>query len=248
MLSGERKRDNPALMEISAVILAGGLGTRIRPVVSDRPKVLASVHGRPFLAYLLDQLVKAGIMEVVLCTGYLGEQVQTALGNNYGPLHLAYSQETELMGTGGALRIALPLLKTDPVLVLNGDSYCEADLPAFYRQHQAVKAKASLLLTYLSDARRYGWVEIEEDGRVLGFEEKGQSSAGWINAGIYLLSRMFLQAIPSGRFVSLEKEIFPAWIGCGLYGFLSKLVGTGEHFLDIGIPEDYAAAERFFHP
>lgn len=236
-------------MEISAVILAGGLGTRLRPVVSDRPKVLASVHGKPFLAYLLDQLVKAGIKEVVLCTGYLGEQVQTALGNTYGPLHLAYSQETELMGTGGALRIALPLLKTDPVLVLNGDSYCEADLPAFYRQHQAVVAEASLLLVHLPDTGRYGCVEIDTDGRVLLFEEKGRSApAGWINAGIYLLSRMFLQAIPSGRFVSLEKDMFPSWIGCGLYGFSSKLVDTEEHFLDIGIPENYAAAEWFFHP
>jgi NDP-sugar pyrophosphorylase family protein len=236
-------------MITNAVILAGGLGTRLRSVVADQPKVLAPVLGRPFITYLLDQVAQAGIRDVVLCTGYLGEQVQTALGNTYGPLHLAYSQETELMGTGGALRIALPLLKTDPVLVLNGDSYCEADLPAFYRQHQAVVAEASLLLMHLPDTGRYSCVEIDTDGCVLRFEEKGQSAAaGWINAGIYLLSRMFLQAIPSGRFVSLEKEMFPAWIGRGLYGFSSKLVDTEEHFLDIGIPEDYAAAERFFHP
>jgi NDP-sugar pyrophosphorylase family protein len=235
-------------MATNAVILAGGLGTRLRSVVADQPKVLAPVLGRPFITYLLDQVAQAGIRGVVLCTGYLGEQVQAALGNNYGPLNLVYSQETELMGTAGALRLALPLLKTDPVLVLNGDSYCEADLPAFYHQHQAVKANASLLLVYLSDTRRYGRVDIDEDGRVLRFEEKGQSTSGWINAGIYLLSRVFLQAIPTGRVVSLEKEVFPAWLGRGLYGFSSRLADSRERFLDIGIPEDYAAAEQFFHP
>lgn len=233
---------------ITAAILAGGLGTRLRPAVADRPKALAIVDGKPFVSNLLEQISRAGINELVLCTGYLGEQVQAALGNTYGPLNLAYSQETELMGTAGALRLALPLLKTDPVLVLNADSYCEADLQAFYHQHQAVKANASLLLVYLLDTRRYGRVEIDEDGRVVRFEEKGQSTSGWINAGIYLLSRVFLQAIPTGRVVSLEKEVFPAWLGRGLYGFSSCLADSRERFLDIGIPEDYAAAEQFFHP
>jgi NDP-sugar pyrophosphorylase family protein len=98
----------------------------------------------------------------------------------------------------------------------------------------------------LSDTRRYGRVEIDEVSRVLRFEEKGQSTSAWINAGIYLLSRLFLHAIPAGQAISLEKEVFPAWIERGLYGFPSS--GSGKRFLDIGIPEDYAIAEEFFHP
>jgi len=232
---------------ITAVILAGGLGTRLRSVVTDRPKVLVPVQGKPFITYLLDQLAKVGIEDVILCTGYLGEQVKAALGNTYGSLRLVYSQEKELLGTGGALRLALPLIKVGPVLVMNGDSYCEADLQIFWRQHQATHADVSLLLIPLPDTRRYGRVEVEENGSILRFKEKGQStSAGWINAGIYLLSRLFLHAIPAGQAISLEKEVFPAWIGRGLYGFPSS--GSGGRFLDIGIHEDYAIAEEFFHP
>jgi len=234
-------------MVTTAVILAGGLGARLRSVVTDRPKVLAPVQGKPFIAYILDQLAKAGIKDVILCTGYLGEQVKATLGSTYGSLRLVYSQEKELLGTGGAVRLALPLIKTDPLLVMNGDSYCEADLQAFYRQHQTTQADASLLLAPLPDTRRYGRVEVEENGCILRFMEKGQStSAGWINAGIYLLSRLFLQAIPAGQAISLEKDVFPDWIGRGLFGFPSS--GSGGRFLDIGIPEDYAIAEEFFHP
>ena len=233
-------------MVITAVILAGGLGTRLRSVVTDRPKVLVPVQGKPFITYLLDQLAKVGIEDVILCTGYLGEQVKAALGNTYGSLRLVYSQEKELLGTGGALRLALPLIKTDPVLIMNGDSYCEADLQVFCRQHQATHADVSLLLVPLPDTRRYGCVEVKENGCILRFKEKGQStSAGWINAGIYLLSRVFLHTIPAGQAISLEKEVFPAWIGRGLYGFPSS--GSGGRFLDIGTPEDYAIAEEFFH-
>lgn len=231
-----------ALEDVTAAVLAGGPGTRLRPVVADRPKVLADVGGKPFLAYLLDQLLIAGIRRVVLCTGYLGEKVQAAFGASYLGLRILYSREASPLGTAGALRLALPLFESDSVLVLNGDSFCEANLKAFWQEHCARQADATLLLTRVSDASRYGRVHVDAEGRVLRFEEKdGDSGPGWINGGVYLLKRRLLEMIPASRAVSLEREMFPAWIGQGLYGYTSD-----GRFIDIGIPEAYTLAERFF--
>lgn len=230
------------LASVTAVILAGGLGTRVHSVVNDRPKVLAEVGGRPFLTYLLDQVASYGIGHVVLCTGYLSEQVGAAFGDTYGSISLDYSQELSPLGTAGALRLALPLFKSDSVLVMNGDSFCETDLSAFWTWHCARGADTTLLLTRMPNTRRYGRVHVDDNGRVLGFDEKSDKCRpGWINAGIYLIKQDFLRTIPTGRSVSIEKEMFPAWTGRGFYGYQ----GEGR-FLDIGTPEAYAAAEQFF--
>jgi len=232
---------NTDLASLTAVILAGGLGTRLRSVVADRPKVLAEVRGKPFLAYLLDQIAAAGAREVVLCTGYLGEQVQAIFGESYGSLHLVYSQESSQLGTAGALRLALPLLQSDSVLVMNGDSVCDVNLLPFFSWHFRQKADATLLVTKTPDTSRYGRVQLDADGRVLSFEEKGGNRApGWINAGIYLLKPSLLLEIPETGAVSLEREMFPTWIGRGFYGYRSE-----GRFLDIGTPESYAEAEQF---
>jgi len=232
------------LAGVTAAILAGGLGTRLRPVLADRPKVLAEVRGRPFLAYLLDQLVAVNLRYVVLCTGYLGEQVKATFGDSYGQLRLVYSQESSPLGTAGALRLALPLLKSDPVLVMNGDSFYNVNLQAFWVYHGACKASATLALVRVSDPSRYGQVRVDTHGAVISFQEKGsESNPGWISAGVYLLTRAFLLRIPTRRVVSLEREVFPAWIGRGLYAY----PGEGR-FLDIGTPEAYASTEQFFAP
>lgn len=230
----------PSLLA-TAVILAGGLGTRLRRVVADRPKVLAEIQGRPFLEFLLDHLEAAGFERVVLCTGVQAALVQDVFGNRHGRLQIGYSEETSPLGTGGALRLAVPLLGSDPVLVMNGDSYCQADLAAFAGFHQAKQAEATLLLTQVPDVGRFGQVRVDEQSRVIGFEEKGGSGAGWINAGIYLLSQTLVREIPQGRAVSLEREMFPAWIGRNLFGWQE-----GGRFIDIGTPESYEAAEQFF--
>lgn len=231
---------NPA--EVTAVILAGGTGIRLRSVVTDRPKVLAEVFGRPFVTYLLDQLAAAGVTYGVMCIGYLGAQVEATLGERYGSLRLSYSREASPLGTGGALRLAVPMLRSDPVLAMNGDSFCHADLNDFCRWHRARGARGTLLLTEVPDTRRYGRVQVDAHGRVRRFEEKGDAAGpGRINAGIYLLTQEVLRAIPTDTAVSLEREVLPAWIGRGLYAY----PGNGA-FLDIGTPEAYARAEQFF--
>lgn len=230
-----------SMSELTAAILAGGLGTRLRSVVSDRPKVLADINGRPFLAYLLDQLATAGIKRVVLCTGFQAGLVRDVLGDVHDGLQLSYSEETSPLGTGGALRLALPSLNSDPVVVLNGDSYCDVDLGAFNQFHQERQAEATVLLTHVPDVGRYGQVRVDADDRVLGFDEKGGTGPGWINAGLYLVGQSLLNGIPAGRSVSLEREMFPAWIGRRFYGYRQ-----GGRFIDIGTPESYAEARLFF--
>lgn len=230
------------LSTVTGVILAGGLGTRLRSIVADQPKVLAEVQGRPFLSHLLDQVAAAGLKCAVLCTGYMGDQVRSTFGESYGSLQLAYSRESSPLGTGGALRLSLPLLDSDLVLVMNGDSFCQADLRAFCSWHSARNAAATILLARVSDTARYGRVVADAHGHILRFEEKARDSGpGWINAGIYLISRALVQTIPASRAVSLEREIFPSWIGQGLCAY----PGEGR-FLDIGTPESYATADQFF--
>jgi NDP-sugar pyrophosphorylase family protein len=230
------------LSDIDAVILAGGLGTRLRPVVSDRPKVLAEVHGRPFLAYLLDHLARAGVREVVLCTGYRGERIRAAFGEAYGSTRLRYSQEASPLGTGGALRQALPLLRSDTCLVVNGDSFCDAKLREVLVWHRRCNAQVSLVLTEVPAAGRFGRVLVDEQGRLVRFTEKGpQVGPGWINAGIYMLERSLLAGIPAGQAWSLERELFPNWIGRGIFGYRHR-----GRFIDIGVPEALRAAEAFF--
>jgi D-glycero-alpha-D-manno-heptose 1-phosphate guanylyltransferase len=228
------------LSTVSTVILAGGLGTRLRSIVDDRPKVLADVHGRPFLTYLLDQLLDYGVKSVVLCTGHRGDQVRTEFGDTYRGLGLAYSHEPSPLGTAGALRLALPLLESESILVLNGDSLCGADLNDFWKWHHAHSVASSILLVRMTDTTRYGRVVLDDEGCVLEFVEKSvHDEPGLINAGIYLARRQLLGAIPEGRSVSLEHEIFPTWIGQGFCGY----IGTGP-FIDIGTPESYALAEQ----
>lgn len=227
---------------VSTAILAGGLGARLRSVVANRPKVLAEVRGRPFLAYLCDQLDASGFEDVVVCTGYLGEQVQERFGDVYKNLRLTYSQESLPMGTAGALRLALPLLHSDPVLVMNGDSYVTVSLLDFWAWHRQRGAMASVLLVTHAEGDRYGQVDVDKEGQILRFCEKGsRRGTGWISAGIYLLPQSMLHTIPDSRPVSLEEEVLPALVGNGLYGYRAE-----GRFLDIGTPASYATAEEFF--
>lgn len=229
------------LSELTIAVIAGGLGTRLRSVVADRPKALAEIHKLPFLAYLLDQLAAAGCRSVVLCTGYRGDQIAQTFGDNYGPLRLRYSQEQEPLGTAGALRLAMTDLHSDPVLVMNGDSYCGIDLNAYWEWHYRRHVVASMVLARVVCSGRYGAVRLDHDSCIAEFAEKQDNGEGWINAGIYLLGQRVLQSIPEGAGASLERDIFPKWIGRGLYGYPSP-----SPFIDIGTPADFAAAETFF--
>lgn len=230
------------LSRIPVAILAGGLGTRLRPAVGDRPKALADVGGRPFAAHVLDRLAAWGFAEVVLCVGHGASQVEDALGHEHGSLRLRYSREDAPLGTAGALRLALPLLEGDEVMVLNGDSWCDVDLEAAWDWHQRRRSEATLILVEVPDATRYGHVDVDPEGSIRRFAEKQEDvGPGWINAGIYLLAHARIASIRPGVALSLERDVLPGWVGDGLWGF-----GARARFLDIGTPRSYASASGFF--
>jgi len=215
----------------------------LRSVVGDRPKVLAPVFERPYLTYVLDRLAKAGCGEVVLLTGHRADQVYQALGESYGGMRLVHSAEPAPLGTGGALRRALPHLISRLVLVLNGDSWCDVNLADFCAFHRRKATRLSLVLSPSAECARYGRVRVTADGRVREFGEKRETGGGWINAGIYLLDRRLIEEITEGGPVSLERDLLPAWMMRRerVHGFFC----TGR-FIDIGTPESYAEAEPFF--
>ncbi|MBY0232205.1 MAG: nucleotidyltransferase family protein [Gemmataceae bacterium] len=226
---------------VIAAVLAGGLGTRLRSALPDRPKVLAPVHDRPYLHHLLRWLHDAGLTECVLLVGHRADQVRAAMGARACGVELSYSEEASPLGTGGAVTNAVRLIASRRLLLLNGDSHCGLDLKAFIRRHEASGAKASMALARVAEPGRYGQVTLIGD-RVWRFVEKGPSHGpGLVNAGVYLLEPEAVQALPSGP-SSLERDLFPVMSREG------NLAGcpTDGPFLDIGTPESYAQAEAHF--
>ncbi len=235
----------PSLANLDAMILAGGLGTRLSQVVTDRPKVMVEINGHPFLEYLFHQLLKVGVSRAILCTGYKANQIESHFGTKYKDLQIIYSEESAPLGTAGALRFGLAHTSSENLLILNGDTFCLADLTSFYSWHLSKNSRASIYLTKVSDTGRYGRVELSEEGRILKFSEKQTSGgAGYINGGIYLLSRSLLSTIPEGKQVSIEKEIFPKLIGDAFWGYKSK----SNIFIDIGTPESLVEAKNVLPP
>ncbi len=230
------------MSDFTAIILAGGLGTRLRTVVPDKPKVLAPVAGRPFVTYLLDQLARTGIRRVVMSTGHLAEQFADAIGLEYRGLEIAYAQEPEPLGTGGAIKFAGSHVDSPQVLVMNGDSYFDADLAAYMQWHRAGGQDASLLLVEVPDASRFGTVELKADGvHVAAFLEKQPNEVpGHINAGVYLLRAEMLDEIPAGK-CSIERDVFPRWLG---ERDVRAWVTDGD-FIDIGVPDDFQRSHDF---
>jgi NDP-sugar pyrophosphorylase family protein len=228
------------MQDVTAAILCGGLGTRLRPAVGDLPKVLADVGGRPFLTYVLDTVADAGMTRAVLCTGYAADAVEAAFGESYRGVEIRYSRETSSLGTGGALRACLASVETEWVMAMNGDSVCDASMRDFARRHRESGSEASILVVEVADARRFGRVEFDAEGTVTRFVEKSSvPGAAWVNGGVYLVRRRLLLDIPEGRPVSLEQEVLPSWVG----GTLRAAVARGR-LTDIGTPESYEEARR----
>ena len=223
----------------TALVLCGGRGTRLQKVVSDRPKFLAPVAGRPYADHLLEFL--AGyVRDVVLCTGYLAEQIEEYCGDGsrWG-LRIRYSRETEELGTAGAIRHALSPEVTDPFWVLNGDSFVTAQLGEVSEFHARSGARAALVVVEVPDASRFGAVVLGRDGAVERFGEKAVSGPGYINAGIYLLTAAVVEGVERGRAVSLERDVLPGLVGNGLYAWTSP-----GPFIDIGTEESFQHAQQ----
>jgi D-glycero-alpha-D-manno-heptose 1-phosphate guanylyltransferase len=230
-------------MTDEAVILAGGLGTRLRDVVSDIPKSMAPVNNKPFLAYLMDYLLKNGIKRVVLSVGYMHEKILKCFHNNYKGIELIYSMESEPLGTGGAVALAMKSVISDEVLILNGDTLFDVDLKGFYDFYIKKHADILLALRFAEDASRYGSVFCDDTGRITAFREKETIPVpGLINGGIYLMKKNYLNLFQLSAKFSLEKDCYAKCCKESyIYGYV-----TDDYFLDIGIPGDYNKAQNEF--
>ena len=225
--------------DLTALVLAGGLGTRLRGVVSERPKVLAEVRGRPFLGYILDWLRRSSVREVVLCAGYMREQVVDYVGDGalWG-LCVRYSFEDRLLGTGGALCLAMEQAHNSPVLALNGDTYCDVDVQDMLAFHLLHGARATVALAPVTDAARYATVRLGDAQQVVAFGEKASQGEGLVSAGVYILEGNLLSSLPGQTPLSVEKDVFPRLVGHGLFGYVSS-----RSFIDIGLPESLLEAQ-----
>jgi len=225
---------------MKAVVLVGGEGTRLRPLTETMPKPLVPLMERPSLDHVLDHLVRHGVHEVVLSSSYLELTFHGFIEARHGDPRITWITETEPLGTGGAIVTALPRLDDEPFFALNGDILTDLDLTAMLAFHRDRGAEATIALHRVEDARPFGLVPTEPDGRVIEFREKpAEAVPGDINAGTYLLDPGALRTWPSGTNLSIERQIFPTLIGEGrpVYGFASE-----AYWLDLGTPEKYLQA------
>ena len=229
---------------MKAVILAGGEGTRLRPLTLSTPKPVAPVLDRPFLRHQLDLLAGAGVSEVVLSVAYHPEKVEAIFGDGTGyGVRIRYAVESTPLGTGGAVKNAEPLLD-ERTIVLNGDILTDLDLAAVVARHQADRASATIVLTPVANPAAYGLVETDLEGRVLRFVEKPrpeQIRTNNINAGVYILETRVLELMPPAVIYSIERGFFPALLERG-----DRVLGPVHegYWIDIGTPEKYLQVHR----
>jgi NDP-sugar pyrophosphorylase family protein len=228
------------------IILAGGLGTRLKGLIPEHyPKVMTLIAGKPFLEILLRKIASQKIARVILALGFGSDAVidyAQYLSKKIG-VEILISIEPRPLGTAGALKYALPLIQTDPFIVMNGDTFSDVNLDRLLNNHLLKKADATIGLVHILNPDRFGIVEVDKDtGRVIRFSEKSsQAKSALISAGTYVFSKSLLNLIPSDTFYSLELAIFPRLVGKNFYGFdcCTKLI-------DIGTPESLQASNNYF--
>ena len=225
------------------LLLVGGLGTRLRPVLSDKPKPLAPIAGVPFLELLILQLRSQGLRRLVMCSGFHADQIKQEFGDGRKwDLSIEYSEETQPLGTAGAIKLAERFVPpASEFVVMNGDSFLEVDFGRLLRVHQEHGGLATIAVRRVPDAARYGAVHIGADNRVVRFSEKmGIPEAGVINGGVYIFNREVLQRISEGP-CSLEKDVLPNLLSHGVFA-----LEQNGMFIDIGTPEDYLRAQALY--
>jgi D-glycero-alpha-D-manno-heptose 1-phosphate guanylyltransferase len=224
----------------SAIILAGGLGTRLKHLLPDIPKPMAPVCGKPFLEYVLQYLQKQGCTEATLSVGYLHDSIQSYFGNSFENMHLNYVIEDTPLGTGGGIKKCLRYFSSkEDILIVNGDTYFPVDVAKMYLQHKTTRASLTIALKEMSHFERYGSVQLDTQQRILQFHEKSFCEHGFINGGIYLCNTSLIDVLPQEEKFSFETDYLNQNTASkNLYGYIDD-----SYFIDIGIPEDYKRAQ-----
>lgn len=222
------------------IILAGGLGTRLRGEISDLPKAMAPVNGRPFLEYLLNYINHAGFKRVILSTGFMSDVIEKHFRHQYKSLELVYSIEKEPLGTGGGIKMAVQKVRSPYFIVLNGDTFFPIDIQGFFQKHIEQLVNLTIALKEVEDASRYGLVDCDEVGKITAFKEKSSLiHSGLINGGIYIIKKKYFNKFSFPDKFSFEKDFLQANVNSG--DFYCQVFP--DYFLDIGIPDDYKRAQ-----
>ncbi len=222
------------------IILAGGLGTRLRDEVSDLPKCMAPVAGKPFLHWVIQYLLLQNVQSFVFSLGYMHQKIQDYIHADYAKLHVQFSVENEPLGTGGAIKLAMAKCKEENVLVLNGDTLFEINISALFEKHIHSKAACTLALKPMQHFERYGSVLLNNDAQIIAFEEKKLTQSGLINGGVYLINNPIFSTILFPEKFSFEKDFLESQINSLK---LMAVINDG-YFIDIGIPEDFKKANE----
>jgi NDP-sugar pyrophosphorylase family protein len=232
--------DATSISATDVLILCGGLGTRLQAVSGGKQKILVELAGKPFIDILIESLLPLGSKRFVLCVGYQRAHVKEHFKSR--KLEIVFSEEKEPLGTGGAVKNAMPYVRSSPFLVLNGDSLCRIDYSQFFKFHIQKGGLLSIVLAKPLPETDYGVIDIDSNGRITSFQEKPQGvKVNYINAGIYLLNREVFQFMPRTAKFSLEYDLFPNVLMLGCYGFVVK-----DEVIDIGTPERYYRAKNIF--
>lgn len=226
---------------MKAIILAGGMGTRLRSVVSDVPKPLAPINSKPFLQVLLDSLLPYDFSQFIISTCYMADKIKDACGDHHKKVPISYVKEESPLGTGGAIRLAISSLSKDEeyVFVLNGDTFLKVDYKEMLEFAQKLNAGITIAVRSMDNCYRYGTLMIDHD-TITGFNSAGSAGPGYINGGIYLLKASVLSSVVAGEKFSFERDFLEKYyLNNPIYAFM-----TDGYFIDIGIPTDYERAQK----
>jgi mannose-1-phosphate guanylyltransferase len=227
---------------MQALILAGGRGERMRPLTDRIPKVMLPIQGKPFLTYLIEYLKDQGVKDIILAVCWKKEKIKNYFkdGKDFG-VKTKYCEEKKPLGTGGAIRNAKDLIKGKNIIILNGDSFVKINLKEMLRYHKKMNLPITIAVLEMKNPERFGRVIINKNNIVIGFKEKGKvRGKAFINAGVYIFKKEVVEEIPKNKRVSLEKEIFPKFLG-RISAFRIK-----NYFIDIGIKKDYQKFKKEF--
>lgn len=223
-----------------AVVLAGGFGTRLKSVITDMPKPMAPVAGRPFLEHVLDELITQGVSRTVLAVSYKAEMVIEHFGASYKGMEILYSVEADALGTGGGIRQAVGMTSGDAAFIVNGDTLFRAGLKSMEESQLSSGVPLVVGLVEMRDFDRYGTVSFDaESGVLAGFHEKQPCEHGFINGGVYLVHKKLWDRRRLAAKFSFEKDVLEAWVGEGNF----RAVPFNAYFIDIGIPSDYEKSQ-----
>ncbi|MBX7243238.1 MAG: nucleotidyltransferase family protein [Bacteroidia bacterium] len=227
------------------ILLAGGMGTRLKSVISDIPKPMAPVAGKPFLTYLFQYLFKHGIQKTVLSVGYKHEVILETYGSNFKNIELDYAVETQPLGTGGGIRLALEKCESEHIFIVNGDTFFDVSLKDLMDAHTEKDADLTIAVKFMENFNRYGSLTFDEHERITAFQEKKAMEAGFINGGIYVLKKSFLLNLPLPDKFSFESDVMEKYYATARFNVFTG--SSTRYFIDIGIPEDYERAQREFY-